>query len=61
MNAAYRFLIDQLGVPLIHRVGSLVAAWLATQGVTADNIATIEGAITIVGGLAVDFIVRKVI
>lgn len=55
------FLAQQILVPLVHRAGTLAAGWLATQGVTADQINTIEGAVTIVGGLAIDFIIRKVI
>lgn len=54
-------ILQQIIRPMLHRVASLSSVALAGLGLNSEQIGTIEAAIVIIGGLAVDFLVRKVI
>lgn len=47
-------LLDKLLLPLLRRLGSILAGAAATIGATQDEIGTIEAALLVLAGLAVD-------
>lgn len=54
-------ILVQIVKPLLHRVASLASVSLAALGLSSQQIDTVEAAVVIIGGVAVDFLVRKVI
>ena len=53
------FLLTQILKPSVHRIASQLGTFLAAFGVAQGDINTIVAAVTILSGLAIDFVVRK--
>lgn len=53
------FLLDQILRPSIHRIASQLATFLSAYGLAKGDVETVGAALTILAGLAIDFLVRK--
>ena len=56
------FLLDQLIRPMIHRLGTAAGVFLSAEGlISGDQAATVESGLVLIGGVALDLIIRKVL
>ena len=55
------FLLTQILKPSVHRIASQLGTFLAAFGVAQGDINTIVAAVTILSGIAIDFLVRKAV
>lgn len=56
-----KFLFNELIKPLVHRLGSHTGVLLSGLGMSQADVGTVQAAAVILGGFAVDFLVRKVL
>lgn len=56
------FLLNELIRPMIHRLGTVTGVYLASVDfLTADQVASIESAVVLLGGIALDLVIRRVV